>query len=93
MSSVVSAIKSVEARGPGKKHVLKILCPLLGDDELEFDPGNMKEIEEVAKRFEAAQKDKGMIAFSVSGKGEAKQIREFDPEAQATVMTPPMSGG
>jgi hypothetical protein len=91
--TIVSAIKECETRDNSKTHVLKILCHLMGDEEIEFDPADKKQIEKAAKKFEAAKKDRGMIGHAVTGPGEAERIKEFDPKQEATVMSAPIRGG
>ena len=91
--TIVSAIKECETRDNSKTHVLKILCYLKGDEEIEFDPADKKAIEKVAKKFEAAQKDRGMIGHAVTGPDKAERIATFDPQQKATVMSAPIRGG
>lgn len=91
--TIVSAIKECETRDSSTTHVLKILCHLKGDEEIEFDPADKKAIERAAKKFEAAKKDRGMIGHAVTGAGKAERIAQFDPKQKATVMSAPIRGG
>ena len=92
--TIVSAIKECETRDNSKKtHVLKILCHLKGDEEIEFDPADKKAIERAAKKFEAAKKDRGMIGHAITGPGKAERISKLDPKVEATVMSAPIRGG
>jgi len=66
----------------------------LGDDRRDWnpdDPAQRKKIEEVFKEKLAA----GWAAFKMKGKDrkDGEQITEFDPNAKAILMVPPLVGG
>lgn len=65
-----------------------------GDTKLMWSKDNDDEIA-AAKRMFNELKEKRFVAFSVKGKdGEKNEIiREFDPDAERIIMSPPMAGG
>lgn len=64
-----------------------------GDSKFMWDPKNEVEVAAAKAQFDALKK-KGYIAFTVDKKGEKGEIiREFDPELEKIIMTPPLAGG
>jgi len=81
-------------RNPRKgDHTLRIMNSS-GDLRLAWDPNNEMEVKIARKAFQRAAKS-NMLAYSVNprngGKGEV--IRDFDPDAEAMIMTPQTVGG
>jgi hypothetical protein len=64
-----------------------------GDTKVMWDSDNKDEVETAKETFLRLKK-KGYIAYTVKGKGEKGEImKEFDPNAERIVMTPPAIGG
>lgn len=64
-----------------------------GDSKFMWDPKSADEVAAAKAQFDALKK-KGYIAFTVDKKGEKGElIREFDPELEKIIMTPPLAGG
>ena len=86
LSAIVEAEKSEE-------RLLRIMDPELGDLKIMWDPDDDDQTELAKKNFIAAKKKK-MVAYSVKKDGtKGKIISEFDPEAEAIIMAPPLVGG
>lgn len=86
LSAIVEAEKSEE-------RVLRIMDPELGDLKITWDPDDDDQTELARKNFIAAKKKK-MVAYAVKKDGtKGKIISEFDPEAEAIIMAPPLVGG
>ena len=64
-----------------------------GDLKSTWDKDNPDEVRAAREQFERLTK-RGHIAFRVKGKGERGEImREFDANAEAIILSPPVSGG
>lgn len=65
-----------------------------GDTKLMWSRDNADEISAARKMFDDL-KAKRFVAYSVKGKdGEKNEIiRDFDPESERIIMSPPMVGG
>lgn len=58
-----------------------------------WDPANPDEVANAREQFEKWRK-KGYVAYRVQQGGDAGEImREFDPQARAIIMRPPVVGG
>jgi hypothetical protein len=77
--------------------ILIVMSPR-GHDEFAFDNANRLEVEEIERRFNELI-GQGFIPteakLGADGKptGEHNRIRQFDPEAEQTVMMPHLVGG
>jgi hypothetical protein len=77
---------------PKGKHLLAAMDKT-GDSKFMWDPKNKDEVAAAKAQFDALKK-KGYIAFTVDKKGDKGEIiREFDPELEKIIMTPPIAGG
>lgn len=65
-----------------------------GDTKLIWDRHQTAEVDNARATFDRLRAAK-YLAFSVTGKNgdKGEQIREFDPNAERIIMTPPMQGG
>lgn len=67
-----------------------------GDDHIPFDPKN-KEATLVASRLFDKYRGQGYLAYQpdtgADGASEGALVKEFDPEAELTVLIPPIMGG
>ena len=64
-----------------------------GDTRITWDPSKPFEVEQAKNSFDA-HKQKGYLAYTVQGDGtKGEVIREFDPNAKATIMAPQHVGG
>lgn len=65
-----------------------------GHSKFMWDAANEAEVEGARAQFNALKK-KGYIAYRVDKKGEStgEIVREFDPEIEKLIMSPPMRGG
>jgi len=64
-----------------------------GDSRFMWDPTNADEVAGAKAQFDALKK-KGYLAYTVDESGNKGQvIREFDPNAAATIMVPQLVGG
>lgn len=66
-----------------------------GDETLEWDPADEKDVSKARQKFEDLKK-KGYLAYTqvtktVKEKGEV--IQDFNPDLGAIIMRPQMSGG
>jgi hypothetical protein len=71
---------------------IRILNPKLGDEQITWNPNNIKEIDAAKAKFweYLAQ---GFQAFRINAEGRGNQITEFDPEAGQIIMVPRIKGG
>lgn len=76
-----------------EERTLRVMDPAHGDLKMTWDPDVESEVERVRKTF-VEMRGKGFAAFRVDKGGDRAEImREFDPDARAIIMTPPVSGG
>lgn len=88
--TIVGLIKRAEQ---DTERTLRIMDMDEGDFKITWDPDNDDEIEAAKAAFDKAKK-KGMSAFSVKKDGsKGKKIKDFDPDAEAIIMAPPLVGG
>lgn len=73
-----------------KIHVLRIL-DAHGDTQLQFDPHNPAEVDEVETRFRELM-ERGFTAFDVSTMP-GRVMRTFDSHAEEVIVTPRFAGG
>jgi hypothetical protein len=65
----------------------------LGDTKVIWDPHNPDEVAAAKQQFDTLKK-KGFIAYTVTKKGDKGDIiREFDPDAEKIILSPPVTGG
>ena len=66
-----------------------------GDTKIIWDKSNPDEVENARRTFNELVGQKKFIAYRVEGKkGEKGEIiREFDPDAERLILSPPMVGG
>lgn len=77
---------------PGAR-VLRCMDPALGDYKVVWDPDRPDEVDEARRAFDKFKK-KGHTAFRVKKDGsKADVLKEFDPDAEAIIMAPPVAGG
>jgi len=72
-----------------------MLCVLdhTGDTKTVWDRRNEAEVTAAKAQFEALT-GAGYLAFSVAKDGsKGEQIREFDPDAEKIILSPPLVGG
>lgn len=82
-----------EAMVQAEAHTLRIMDPRLGDLKVVWEADNADEVQLARDQFEAAKR-KGMVAYRVDKKGKkAEVVREFDKDAEALIMAPPLVGG
>lgn len=82
----------VEAKDVLKeRHVLNILDGS-GHTTITFDPTNKAEVEKTRKAFNEIMTAQKGLAYTVTD-GEAEVVKNFDPEAKETVVTPQIQGG
>jgi hypothetical protein len=64
-----------------------------GDTKIIWDSKNADEVDNAREQFNRLLK-KGFIAYTVAKNGKQGEIiREFDPEAEKIILSPPMAGG
>lgn len=64
-----------------------------GDTKVIWDPHNPDEVAAAKAQFDTLKK-KGFIAYTVNKKGDKGEvIREFDPNAEKIILSPPLAGG
>lgn len=65
-----------------------------GDTKIIWDRNNSVEVDNARRSFDDLKK-KGYLAYTVIGKnGDKGEImKEFDPDAERIILTPPMAGG
>jgi hypothetical protein len=64
-----------------------------GDLKVVWNSDNQPEIDAARNQFNELKK-KGYLAYRTDKKGEKAQIiTEFDPTAEAVILSPPMRGG
>ena len=64
-----------------------------GDTKLVWDRRNAPEVEAARATFDALKRQ-GYLAYSVSKAGDRNEVlREFDPDAEAIILSPPLAGG
>jgi hypothetical protein len=94
----MTAIEAYEAAdlalGAGKTGALIIPTFDTGHVKAEWDKKNKAEVDAARETF-VAMKSKGYLAFRVDPKSGEKgaQLKEFDPDAERIIMTPPFAGG
>jgi hypothetical protein len=78
----------------GKKQGVLTTLDREGDTKIIWDPENEDEVAAARQLFDSL-KEKRFVAYSVTGKkGEKGEvIKEFDPELEMIIMSPPMVGG
>jgi hypothetical protein len=82
-----------EAARPPHKNVLEIMGQH-GDTKVLWDPENPDEVAAARTQFDDLVKRKRFLAYAVKKKGgQGARITEFDPQAGATILVPPMAGG
>lgn len=70
-----------------------IVMDTTGDTKIKWDKDIPDEVDTARIMFNDMKK-KGYIAYSVEKKSKKGQImREFDPQAEKMIMSPPMAGG
>ena len=91
--SLVTLTDRAEKESSPREHVLMVMTPDEGDLKTMWDPDDEDQVDHASETFNKFR-DKGMVAYRVKregGKGEV--MREFDPEAEAMIMAPRISGG
>jgi hypothetical protein len=69
------------------------ILDLTGDTKVIWDPHNPDEVAAAKAQFDTLRK-KGFIAYTVNKKGDKGEvIREFDPDAEKIILSPPLVGG
>jgi hypothetical protein len=64
-----------------------------GDVKKMWDKNNQDEVDDAERSFDDLS-DKGYLAYTVDKDGnKGKLIREFNPDAEKIIMSPPMAGG
>ncbi len=64
-----------------------------GDTKVIWDAHNPDEVAAAKAQFDTLKK-KGFIAYTVNKKGDKGEvIREFDPDAEKIILSPPLAGG
>ena len=82
----------VEAKDVLKeRHVLNILDSS-GHTTVTFDPTNKTEVRETRKKFDEIMAAQRGLAYTVND-GETEIVKNFDPEAKETFITPQLQGG
>lgn len=75
-----------------KTHTLTIMDHT-GDSTVEFNPQDLASVDHARNQFDQLRK-KNYLAFLGGKDGKpAELIRAFDPNAENTVLTPPLTGG
>lgn len=78
---------------PDTEHALRVMDTQAGDIKTTWDPDNDDEVEEAERIFDK-MKAKGFAAYRVGKEGDKFGLmREFDPDAKAIIMAPPIAGG
>lgn len=86
-------MSTIETTQAPNQRVMRIMDPKEGDLKIVWDSDNTDEVAQAKKTFDELRK-KGMAAFRVNKKGEkTKTLSEFDPDAEAMVLAPPIAGG
>lgn len=62
-----------------------------GDTKLRWDSSNATEVENAQRTFEEMTR-RGFLAYKTKG-GEQTLVRDFDPEAEKMLLTPPVVAG
>jgi hypothetical protein len=65
-----------------------------GDTRIIWDPQRPAEVDVARQTFDRLVKDERYSAFAVDRRGEkGEHVREFDPDAEKLILTPPLVGG
>jgi metallophosphoesterase superfamily enzyme len=89
MTTLVAEANKVEMSGVG----VLVVLDQTGDTKHIWDRNNTVEVEEARSLFDR-MKAKGMVAWSVTRKGDKDQrITEFDPQAEKIIFAPALQGG
>ena len=73
-------------------HVLNILDGS-GHTEVKFDPNDPVAVQEVRDQFDALMASQRPLAYTMEGGEQGQIIKEFDPTAKETFITPQIQGG
>lgn len=73
------------------QHTLSVL-DRTGDTTVLFRPDVAEEVDKARTEFDTRQKE-GYLAYQVPQDGEPVVVRDFDPSAPRTVMSPQLVGG
>jgi len=73
-------------------HVLNILDGS-GHTEVTYDPNDPVAVQEVRDQFDAIMASQRPLAYTMVEGEQGQMIREFDPTAKETFITPQIQGG
>jgi len=73
-------------------HVLNILDGS-GHTEVKFDPNDPVAVQEVRDQFDALMESQRPLAYTMQDGEQGTIIKEFDPTAKETFITPQIQGG
>jgi len=73
-------------------HVLNILDGS-GHTEVKFDPDDAVAVQEVREQFDAIMASQRPLAYTMVDGEQGQIIKEFDPTAKETFITPQIQGG
>lgn len=89
----VSMATAFHLPNPPDGHGMLCVLDRTGDTKTVWDRRNDVEVAAAKAQFEALT-SKGYLAFSVAKDGsKGEQIREFDPDAEKIILSPPLVGG
>ena len=94
MTQQVVETTRITKRPVAQKSELAILHHT-GDTKVMWSKDNPDEVEAARRQFEYLVNEKKYTAWRVTGKDGKKdeQIREFDPDAERIILSPPVQGG
>lgn len=92
MKTTLSKIEDNKTLPPGMS--LMSIMGEEGDTKHIWDKTKPEEVEAARVLFDTLVKDKKYLAFSVKPNGEKSiQVKEFDPNLESYIFSPPLQGG
>lgn len=91
--SPLSIAAAFDLPNPPEGHGMLCVLDKTGDTKTVWDRRNEAEVEAARAQFEALT-GQGYLAFAVNKDGsKGDHIREFDPDAEKIILSPPLVGG
>lgn len=73
---------------------MRVMCDVAGDLKTTWDKNVPEEVELARNQFNSLVGKKKYVAFRVNKDGtKGRKITEFDEEAEAIILAPPLAGG
>lgn len=86
-------LRRIEGDHDGATHGALHVLDHTGDTKLIWDRKNEDEVEAAKEMFKKLRK-KGYLAYTVTKDGsKGEVIKDFDPDAEKIILSPPIAGG